>query len=63
MAREAEGYRDALAYLESRIPGKTVFTAQDVADVTGLNVKTVRDRYGIGKNGIFITELARKLCK
>lgn len=59
---EAPGYREALSFLTDRTD-KTILSGTDVAKLLGLDPRTARERFGITKKGIFITELARKLCR
>lgn len=59
---EALGYREALEEIKSRT-NKVVLNAIEAGAVLGIHPNTARTRYRIGRGGISITELARRICK
>lgn len=59
--READNYRPILADLLQAKDGK-VWRQSEVALYIGKNRKTVKRRYGIGRGGIEVHELARRLA-
>lgn len=63
MARESDGYRAALEDIIAYFRGKRMLSGQDVAAYLGIDARTAKKRYGIGKDGIFATELARMLTR
>lgn len=61
MPREKELYREYVERLDERFPDKEILTQRDCVDFLGLNVKTVKSRYNITKDGISKLKLARLL--
>ena len=61
MPREKELYREYVERLDERFPDKEILTQRDCVDFLGLNVKTVKNRYNITKDGISKLKLARLL--
>lgn len=59
--REAENYRPILAELLQAKEGR-MWTQADVALYIGKDRKTVKRRFGIGRHGIEVHELARRLA-
>ena len=61
--REVEGYRDQLEVLLNHFGDVGIVTQKSVADYTGRSQRWVKDRLGIGKNGITLPALARRLLE
>lgn len=59
--READNYRTVLADLLQAKDGR-IWTQLEVALYTGRDRKTIKRRYGIGRDGIEVHELARRLA-
>ena len=57
--RDAEGYREALEDILRFTDGKRLLTKTDVGRYLGIDPRTAEKRFGIGKGGIFATDLAR----
>ena len=58
--RDKEGYRLKLEELKAVKP-ETHWTQKEVSVLTGLDPRTVKKWYGIGRSGVDVTELARRL--
>lgn len=58
--REPQCYRQTLEWLTERT-GKGWLNITEIADVLGLDRKTVRNRFGISGGGCAITVLAMKM--
>lgn len=63
MPRELPDYRDNYEALREFFPTRMLLTAKDVAAYCGIDQRTARRRYEIGRDGITIPSLARKLCQ
>lgn len=59
--READNYRTVLADLLQAKDGR-IWTQSEVALYTGRDRKTIKRRFGIGRAGIEVHELARRLA-
>ena len=62
MAREFEEERLIIEHIWQRF-GKDWLTLQEVADLDGCCVRTVKKRYGITANGISVASLAHLKCR
>ena len=62
MGRELDGYRDQLEDILTFFDGRRLLTVTDVAIYLGRQRNCVRERFGIGKEGITAPMLARKLA-
>jgi hypothetical protein len=62
MSREKEGYRTILADLLNA-KDERMWGQKEIALYLGLDPRTVKRRYGIGRGGIEVHELARLLAK
>lgn len=62
MSREKEGYRPILADLLNA-KDERIWGQKEIALYLGLDPRTVKKRYGIGRGGIEVHELARLLAK
>ena len=63
MPRELEYERDELAELYKYFGNsKHNLTCKDVATYCGITPATAKKRYNIGKNGISLVILSKKLC-
>ena len=58
-----ERYRDILEDLLEFTGGKRLMRQTDVARYLGIDVHTVRKKYGVERGGIMATDLARRLCR
>lgn len=58
---ENPAYRDNLEMLYERFPDKPILTLKDVSDWMGRDPRTVKKLYGVGRGGISVATLARKL--
>lgn len=58
--READNYRTVLADLLQAKDGR-IWKQSEVALYTGRDRKTIKRRYGIGRDGIEVHELARRI--
>jgi hypothetical protein len=71
MGREYDGIRDLVAEqverLEKLFPGKNHLWQKDIVQAYGVSSDFVRERFGVGRDGIdtlsFAWLLARKACK
>lgn len=63
MARELPEYRDNYEALCEKFPEKMLLTAVEVAAYCGIDPRTARKRYEIGRGGITIPTLARRMCR
>jgi len=63
MPRERPEYRDNYEALLQFSGGRMLLTGAEVARYLGKDPRTVRKMYGIGKNGITIPTLARRMCE
>lgn len=62
MPRERPEYRDNYEALLEFSGGRMLLTATEVARYLGKDPRTVRKMYDIGKTGITIPTLARRMC-
>ena len=62
MSREHDGYRTTLEDILSFTEGARLLTCRKAAEYLGVDPRTVKKIFGVGKDGIAATELARKLC-
>jgi hypothetical protein len=62
MSREKEGYRPILTDLLNA-KDERMWGQKEIALYLGLDPRTVKRRYGIGRGGIEVHELARLLAK
>lgn len=63
MPKESEYYRDNLARIYERFPGKEVFTISDIVKWWGVDCKTVKKHLGIQKGDLIsAATLARKMA-
>lgn len=62
MSREKPEYRDNLEALMERFEGRMLLTAKDVATYCGIDPRTAQKRYSIGREGITVPTLARRMC-
>lgn len=60
MSREKEDYRSILADLLQAKDGR-IWKQKEVALYLGIDPRTVKRRFGVGRKGIEVHELARKL--
>lgn len=58
-----EKYQDLLDDILRFTARRRLLRQIDVANYLGLDVHTVRKKYGIGRDGILATEFARMLCR
>lgn len=71
MSRELDGVRDLVAEqterLEKLFPGKNQLWQRDIAEKFNISKDYVRERYGVGRDGIdlvsFAWILARRGCR
>ena len=63
MAREIEGLRDAVAEIREKCPDKEIFGIDDVAKYLNKSRHFVKDNLMPDTRMLYITELARRLCK
>jgi len=61
MPREKEAYLDNLEQLTEFFDGKRLLTARDVASYCGRDARYVRRIYKIGREGITLPTLARRM--
>ena len=62
MSREKESYRPILADLLQAKDGR-MWGQKEIALYLGIDTRTVKRRYGIGRVGIEVQELARLLAR
>ena len=62
MAREKQDYRDILEILLARTDGKIVLSQTDAAEALRIDRHTAARKYGIKKDGITVTALARMIA-
>lgn len=62
MPVEREGYRDNLARIVEKFPHKEMLTKKDVANLTGLDQRTVSKHFPFRNNYISVAILARHMC-
>lgn len=60
--RETETYRSVLADLLSA-KDERIWKQSEVAQYYGLDPRTVKKRYGVGRDGIEVHELARRVSR
>ncbi len=63
MPREPEGFRDIIADLLEFSGGKRNLSKIEVAAYDGCDPRTAAKRYDIGRQGININILARRMCR
>lgn len=63
MPREREDYRDNLEDLLEFFGGKRLISKIEAANYLGLDPRTAAKRFDIGKNGISLPTLARRLSR
>ena len=63
MPREIEGLRDAVADIREKCPDTEVFGVKDVARLLKKSEHFVKDNLMPDTRILYITELARRLCK
>ena len=63
MSREKEGYRDQLEALITFYGSDRMVSQQQVADYAGKSRRWVKDNLGIGRYGVTLPILARKLLE
>lgn len=63
MPKEPRAYRDNLADILEYNENRRIVSQQTVSAYLGLNPKTVKKRYGIGREGISAPTLARLLSE
>ena len=63
MPREKPEYRDNYEALREFFPRKMLLNAKDVAAYCGCDPRTARSRYDIGREGITVPTLARRMCQ
>ena len=61
MPREKELYREYVERLDEKFPDKEILTQHDCSNFLGKDKRTIKNRYGIGKDGISKLKLARLL--
>jgi len=61
MPREKELYRDYIERLDEKFPNKEILTQKDCVEFLGIDKKTVKKHYDIGRGGISKLKLARLL--
>ncbi len=61
MAREKECYRDYLERLDEKFPNKEILPQKECAEFLGIDPRTAKKKYGIGRDGISKCRLARLL--
>ena len=61
--RELPGYRQTLEWLSERTDGKVWLKQKEVAELLGVNRKTVRERFGISGGGVALPVLAKILTE
>lgn len=63
MARERDGYREQLEALMSHFGDVGMVSKAEVAEYTRHCQRWVKDRLGVGRNGITLPVLARRLLE
>lgn len=63
MPREIEGLRDAVAEIREQSPGKEMFGVKEVASLLKKSEHFVKSNLMPDTKVLYITELARRLCK
>lgn len=63
MAKERTEYRDILEDASEYFDGKRLLSVADVAKYLKVDRRTVIERFGIGKMGISLPALARRLSE
>lgn len=63
MAREIEGLRDAVVEIRKNCPDKEIFGVDDVSKLLKKSKHFVKDNLMPDTRNLYITELARRLCK
>ena len=58
---EKQGYRETLAFLEERYPGRLTLTVKETADALGANIGTVYDAVKRKRNPLPSQRLAGKI--
>lgn len=61
--RDPDGYRDVLESLLSAFDGRHWLHITEVARFFGMDNRTVKEKFGFGKEGISAEVLARRICK
>ena len=61
--REKPEYRDILETILTANAGKILLTQEKAAEILGLDPRTVKHRYGVGRSGVAAATLARKMCE
>ena len=61
MAREKESYRDNLERIKEKFPNKEMLIKKEVADFTGLDVRTVKKMFNFSNGYISVASLARQM--
>jgi len=59
--REPNGYRQTLEWLTERTDGKGWLQLSEIAEILGLDRKTVRSKFGIDGGGCALPVLAMKM--
>lgn len=62
MSREKESYRPILADLLQAKDGR-MWRQKEIALYLGIDPRTVKSRYGIGREGVEVHDLARLLAR
>lgn len=62
MSREKPEYRDILETILTANDGKLVVKQKTAAEILGIDPRTAKKKYGIGKDGIAAALLARRMC-
>ena len=57
---ERDGYRETLGFLTERT-NKVILNKCEVAELLGVSRNTVTKRYNIGRDGISVPELAKRI--
>ena len=60
--KEKPEYRDVLETILTANDGKVLLTQGKAAEILGLDPRTVKRRYGVGRGGISAAMLARRVC-
>lgn len=61
--REPNGYRQTLEWLTEQTDGKGWLRLSEIADLLGLDRKTVRSKFGIDGGGCALPVLAMKMTR
>ena len=60
---EKKGYRENLEMLLTVFAPTEWLTQKKIADAMSIDVRTVKARFGVDRNGISVADLARRMTK